>query len=236
MKSLRLLAFLGACLALLPVSAFGQDGTTTGTAAPAPTTPTQTTTTQSSSQPAESAKLPSFTSPKLTMQATNTGQGAANKIPSNSNIIVGWYGNPMSFGDPTKWSKGPPSAPTGSFATPLYVQTTSTTNTATTQQTTKATGFSTYGTVRAPVYMTKLSDDVPVVTHQASDLSNTIRAAIENSSFLESKNNIEIIVNGGIVELRGRVATERERRIVGGLAGTTPGFRNVVNQLIVQAK
>ncbi len=172
------------------------------------------------------------------IQAIQGSAGSATSIPSNSNPFGSTYVDPLSLGQPSKYTDqvGSPAKYTGTFGTGIYTTTKTTTTTGKASSSTSATGFSTFGTPRAPVYMTALADDFPRVVHTPQKLQGDLQATIARSSFINNKQNIQIIVNGNTVELHGQVSTERERRLVQGMVSMTPGVREVVNQLVVAGK
>ncbi|MSU77561.1 MAG: BON domain-containing protein [Gemmataceae bacterium] len=171
-------------------------------------------------------------------QAITGSAGSATTIPSSSNPFNLTYVDPLSLGLPSKYSKqiGSPAKITGTFGKGIW--TTTTTNVGTGKATTSTTtaGFSTYGTPRAPVYMTALSEDFPRVVHVPQKLQGELRATIDRSSFIKNKEGIQVVVNGNIVELHGQVANDRERRLIEGMMSMTPGVRQVNNQLVVSGK
>ena len=57
---------------------------------------------------------------------------------------------------------------------------------------------------------------------------------IARSSSLASARSIQVLVDGGVVLLRGRVNDERERRLAENLVWLTPGVGEVRNELQVR--
>ncbi len=178
----------------------------------------------------------------ITSEATQaiTGSAAsATTIPSSSNPFSLTYVDPLSLGLPSKYLNqvGTPAKVTGTFGKGIWTTTTTTVGTGkTTLANTTVNGFSTYGTPRAPLYMTALSEDMPRVVHAPQKLQGDLRATIDRSSYIKNKDGIQVVVNGSTVELHGQVATDRERRLVEGMMSMTPGVRQVVNQLVVAGK
>jgi len=69
-------------------------------------------------------------------------------------------------------------------------------------------------------------------------LQAELRGVLENVSAISSAN-IQVVVAGPTVILRGRVADENERRLAEGLVRLTPGVHEVRNELrlpVVQSK
>ncbi|MBI2807346.1 MAG: BON domain-containing protein [Planctomycetes bacterium] len=180
----------------------------------------------------------------LDLSAINSGKGSATSVPSNSNPFVSSYVDYLSVGMPSKFttSVGSTRTQTGTFGQGIYTTTTTTTRggagaKGTTTTTTQGTGFNTVGQPRGPVYSTFLGDDVPRIVHKSSDLYANAKAAIERSSFLQGKKNIQVTAQGTVIILTGSVGSAREKRIVEGLVRTLPGVADVQNVLqVVQAK
>jgi hypothetical protein len=249
MKSKRLIALaFGTCLffagspcfvlAQTPIGTTGTTSGTTGTTGSSSTSSSQggvgTTSTSSSS-------TTSTTSPGIVqtqVQSRTSGTGSATTNPSNSNPFVATYGDYMSLGQPSKYANsfGPLAKPTVTFGKGIYTTTaTTTTNTPTT--TTQANGFTTTGIVRNPQYTTVLSEELPPVIHKSDAILADVRSVIDRSTFVTNKNAIQVNVTGNIIELRGAVGTEKERRMVEGMVRMSPGVYDVQNKLtIVQSK
>lgn len=160
--------------------------------------------------------------------------GTAVVIPTTSNPFVSTYANPYAAGlsgASTVFSYKPTPPAYKPFGQPIW-STTTTTASASTGTNGQATGFSTIGMIKAPSYVTVLSDDIPFVQHHAGQLQTQIQAALERSSFLKEKN-VTVQVDGDTVILLGTAASERERRLIEGMVRLTPGVRNVDNQLDV---
>lgn len=100
---------------------------------------------------------------------------------------------------------------------------------------TGATGFNTYGTYRAPAYVTTLDESIPIVAHAPADVGRRVHGILLNSSGLKKVRNLDVVVDSGAVVLRGEVGTARERRLVEGMVRLTPGVRDVRNELTVAA-
>jgi osmotically-inducible protein OsmY len=66
-------------------------------------------------------------------------------------------------------------------------------------------------------------------------LAAAVRRAIENDKSLStSAHNIKLVANGGVVTLRGPVASDEEKQKVAQIAGSVDGVKNVDNNLDVQ--
>jgi len=172
-------------------------------------------------------------------QSTSSGTGSATGVPSTSNIIVQWYGDPFSMGLPTKYATGNPGKPTATFGKGNYSATTATSaaggGAATTTQ---ANGFNTYGTIRNPQYVTSLPEDFPTVVHQDKTVCGRVKDLLDRTSRITRANGvrIEVFCVGGVIELRGTVASEKERLVAEGMARMTPGVREVRNDLALLPK
>ncbi len=90
-------------------------------------------------------------------------------------------------------------------------------------------GASSIGVRRAPAYTTTLGFDF---TPRTPDLVRTdLQAVLARSSRLPSSQNIQVVMDGNEVVLRGKVATAGERRLAEGLVRLTPGVRSVRNEI-----
>jgi len=119
------------------------------------------------------------------------------------------------------------------FGKSLYVTaTTGTTGGATSNsQNVNIGGFSSIGMSKAPPYRTVLGSGVPFARPASADLQRVILDHFAASP-LREKNGILMKVDGSTVYLKGQVADDSERRIVEGFVRTTPGVRDVVNELV----
>jgi hypothetical protein len=162
--------------------------------------------------------------------------GSATTMPSSSNPFALTYVSPYSLGLPTNYSTlfgaqnviNQSGGPKGSYTYLYTAPSTATTSTSTTATT--ANGFTTYGTVRSPVYATVLSDNIPVPVHTTSEIRTKVQSIIERSSMLKNKGNIQVTMDGNTVVLSGQVPA-REIQLVEGMVRLTPGVSEVRNQL-----
>lgn len=82
--------------------------------------------------------------------------------------------------------------------------------------------------------------DTTKPTDQSNDkadirLAAAVRRAIENDKSLStSAHNVKLIANGGVVTLRGPVASDEEKQKVAQIAGAVDGVKSVDNNLDVQ--
>ena len=82
--------------------------------------------------------------------------------------------------------------------------------------------------------------DTTKPTDQSNDkadirLAAAVRRAIENDKSLStSAHNVKLIANGGVVTLRGPVASDEEKQKVAQIAGAVNGVKSVDNNLDVQ--
>jgi hypothetical protein len=228
MKTRALSARLfGTCLfiALTPVVALAQPGGGTGgggttgggTGAGGSTTTTS----------AQGLKAPA-----ITLVSPSSGAGSATTIPSSTNPFVASYGDALSMGLPSKFLNGPVKD-TVTFGKGIY----STTTTATAASgastiTNPANGFTLNGIIRNPQYVTAVSSDIPMVVHNPAALQADVKSTIGRSSFVQSQATVQVnAANDGVIVLVGQVASEREFRLIEGMARTTPGVRDVLNEL-----
>lgn len=228
MKNRRLSARLfGTCLfiALTPVVGLAQGGAPAG-GAPAGGAPTSTTST--------SAQV--IKPPALTIVSPSSGTGSATSIPSSTNPFVSSYGEPLSMGQPSKFLSGPVKD-TVTFGKAIYTTTTATTSAgAASTITNPANGFTLNGVIRNPQYVTALSSDIPMVVHNTAALQSDVRSTIDRSSFVKSQATVQInVVSDGVVVLSGLVRSGREAELIEGMVRTTPGVRDVQNELKIVA-
>jgi hypothetical protein len=229
---------LGACLVVALCSQVVHAQMSSGGGAPTTTT-TPAGGGGGQSQTARSSTISSTQTTQI--MAVSSGSGSATSVPSNSNALTPWFGDPYSMGLASKYIKGPPTNPTVTFGKGNYTSTTQGATTqagggqATTTSTTAATNYGTQpGLVRNPQYVTVLTESVPPVVHQSGALFAEVRDVIDRSSRLQNKSAIQVNVNGDTVILSGQVASDRDRVLVESIVKMTPGVRNVDNQLQVK--
>src|SRR5262249_12249996 len=117
------------------------------------------------------------------------------------------------------------------FGKSLYITATTTTGSATTTTNVNQGGFSSIGMSKAPPYRTVLGSGVPLARPASPDLQRVLLDHFAAAP-LREKNGILMRVDGSTVYLKGQVADDSERRIVEGFVRTTPGVRDVVNELV----
>ncbi len=83
--------------------------------------------------------------------------------------------------------------------------------------------------LRGPAYAAVLGFTPPPIV--PSQLQANLQQVIARSSSLPSGRNIQVVMDGPTVVLRGGVASERERRMAESLVRLSPGVRNVRNEL-----
>jgi osmotically-inducible protein OsmY len=116
------------------------------------------------------------------------------------------------------------------FGQPLY-GTTTTTTVSTSATSTAGTGFNTFGLRKVQPYITSLSEDIPYVTHDSSQLRSDLQSVILRSSYLKNRQNIVVTVEQNKVVLRGSVPSQREKALAEAMVRLTPGVREVENLL-----
>jgi hypothetical protein len=169
------------------------------------------------------------------------GYSKTNQVgPQASDPFQTYYASPYGYGISTGTSSANATIPATSsvkFGQPLFGTTntpTTTTGLSGTLGTTTATGFSTIGMHRAPTYQTSSGETLPQAAPAvASPMQTEIRAVLARSSQLTAGSNIDVLVSGDTVTLRGRVPTDRDRRLAEMLVRFTPGVYNVRNDLQV---
>jgi hypothetical protein len=228
MKSQRLLSLaFGTCFFLAIAPSFssaqpggqggggGGGGTSSGGATPANTTVISTT--------------------SATIKTPTSGAGSATSTPSSSNPLVQTYGDPFSMGKPANYATtfGPPKADTVTFGKGIYSTTAGAVASSASTVTNPGNGFTENGIYRNPPYATVLSSDLPIVKHSASALHADVRSVLDRSSFIRNPATVQVSASEGIVLLTGQVTSDKERRLVEGMVRTTPGVRNVQNNLTI---
>lgn len=147
------------------------------------------------------------------------GVGAAGGRPGTtgfggSGVGFGGMGSGLSFGG---------MGSSGAYAASTYGRTTSTT-----------------GTQRAPAYASVLgfspsSGSGPGGTSAApSALQTSLQQMLTRSAGLQSSPNIQVVMEGATVVLRGSAADDHDRRLAEGLVRLTPGVHDVRNELQVR--
>jgi hypothetical protein len=165
--------------------------------------------------------------------------GASPNQPGSSGTIGRFYGNPIVAGlanatgsQATRFIRPYPA--TLSFGQPAYGNAILTGRTAGQQLTLSSTlpayGANTGGFPRTPQYVTEPVFDLPVRPSLESRRVE-LQSVIDRSSRLSSRGNIQVVTEGNVVVLRGRVSNERERRIAEAVLRLTPGVREVRNEL-----
>jgi hypothetical protein len=99
--------------------------------------------------------------------------------------------------------------------------------TTTNQQATQQSGFTTFGQLRNAVYTTSPGESLPIVQHNAADLHGRVRDAIERSTQLKFKGNIQVGLEGNTLVLAGTVGSERERVLAEAAVRITPGGNRI---------
>jgi BON domain len=167
--------------------------------------------------------------------STGSGGSGTNVVPQASDPFQTYYANPYKFGMSTTTGTGT-SRTSGQFGTPLYgnITTPKTTTGTTSGGTTASMSFNTVGMRRAPSFTTTLGF-APAAAPPPSAMQIALGTVYQGTSQLSPNSNIQVVVNGGIVVLRGRVANENERRVAEGMARLEPGVREVRNELIIAA-
>ena len=197
----------------------------------------------------------SLTTPAINAQ---TGAGTTPSSISASNSLGGYFNNPYYQGLPTN-TKGTP----GGFGAALYGATgggTATTNgtgntiNARSGNSAITTGGRTQGggqqaggqqgggnasnqsgiviaLPRQISYTATLSFKSPVAT--VSQMATDLRATLDRSTMLIDPRGVSLAMDGGVVVLSGRVASDDELRLVEGMVRLTPGVRDVRNELKV---
>jgi hypothetical protein len=148
-----------------------------------------------------------------------------------------YFGNPLSLGVPA--TTNTTATRTRTFGTVLYNVTAQTGLTSggglggtANLSTGRGMGASSYGTRRAPAYVTVLGDTVPQARADMLRVRADLQDVVARASRLPSRANIRVLTDGGTVVLRGNVVNDHERRLAESLVRLTPGVRAVRNELV----
>ena len=173
----------------------------------------------------------------ISTKGPTSGAGSTTSIPSNSNPFVQTYVDYLALGNPKNYATtsgaNPPKITTSTFGKPIYGNVATTASAGIGAATTTTTGFTSIGIIRSPSYITALSDEIPFVVHMAPTLQADARAIIDRCSSINNKENIQVVMEGTTIVLRGQVGTEKERRTAETQLRMTPGMREVRNELQV---
>ena len=164
-----------------------------------------------------------------------TGGRGTTTTPGSTSFLGAYYYNPYSFGMPTTNTTASNSTGTSqvAFGTALYRLTQTTTGTASvnTQNNNMANGLGVgFGIRRLPAYATTLKFAVPPPPpppQVRADLQNMIAQTTQ----LDSRDAVRIVMDGTAVVLQGRVVDDDERRLVENMVRLTPGVNDVRNEL-----
>jgi hypothetical protein len=184
---------------------------------------------------------------------TGTGSSTNQVVPQPSDLFQGYYVNPYRLGlattNSSMGSLNSSSSTTGSgtnrtssqggFGQPLYgtTKTPTTTTTGTTSSVSSAgsTGFNTVGTRRAPAYTTTLGFTFaqgPGPVASPGGMQIKLGDVLQRSTMLPGRD-LQVVIAGSTVILRGQVADDNQRRLAEGMIRLEPGVREVVNQIRV---
>lgn len=181
------------------------------------------------------------------------GASGATNIPSTSNPFSTYYSNPMYSGMPGTSLTGVQK--TGGFGKALYQA--SSTSSGGFSGTGRIGGFgggygnssqgpvggSSMGVSRGSAqYVTVLAfppTSQPVTTTVPPTTAvlqpaPALQAAVQRSTVLPSKDNIQVVSDGNAVVLRGTVADDHERQLAESMVRLQPGVRDVTNELVVR--
>ncbi|MBY0457480.1 MAG: BON domain-containing protein [Gemmataceae bacterium] len=178
-----------------------------------------------------------------TESAPNIGKpnGSQSSSTSASNFLSGFYGNPNFQGKSFTATNATP----GGFGQPLYGNATSGSG--------RNTGANAFGTglggrntglsssnqsgivVPLPVQLSYTAQmQFPTAPVPAAQLQADIRAVLANSSL--AGQNVQVLVTGNNVTLRGAVSDAGDARFAEGMIRTTPGVGTITNELTYPGK
>jgi hypothetical protein len=95
-------------------------------------------------------------------------------------------------------------------------------------------GGSSIGVRRAPQYLTTLGEGFAPRVAAPVELRLDLQQVVARATSLPSRDNIQVVMDGETVVLRGLVANARERRLAEGMVRLSPGVRYLRNELAVQ--
>jgi hypothetical protein len=146
-----------------------------------------------------------------------------------SDPFQSYYTNPYSLG------YGPTNG-RAIYGKPVYATYTTTSSTSTalsTQGTGGLISATSYPVRRTPAFITVLGPDFERKPRSAPALQTELQDLIDRSSLLRARGNIRVTVDGQVARLQGNVTDPRARRLAESLVRTTPGVREVQNQLVI---
>ena len=166
------------------------------------------------------------------------GTGTIANGISSSNMLYGYYSNPLTWGLLNSRGTGTVSAP---FGTALYSSLATQTNTTTRGGFGAGTATVTSGmnlpgpqstSRRMPTYAATVNFrfNRPTVEQRRTDL----QSVLARTSALTRPGGIEVTMDGPTVVLRGQVADDDERRLAENVLRLSPGVRGVRNELQVK--
>jgi hypothetical protein len=186
------------------------------------------------------------------MGAGNTGAGAIGRGGvtggsiyqgiSNTNPFAAYYANPFAAGLPSATGTTGGLGRTAVFGSPLYGTTSNSSNMIGGATGGTATisgganqgnypGSNSIGVRRAPAYSTTIAFDYS--PRATSLLQSDVQAVLARSSKIQSKDTIQVAVDGDALVLRGIAKDDHERRLTEAIVRLTPGVRNLRNELAV---
>ncbi|HVS39389.1 MAG TPA: BON domain-containing protein [Gemmataceae bacterium] len=171
---------------------------------------------------------------------TNTGRGGTTQIGSTS-FLGTTYGNPIAMGIGS--ATGTATTTNTTFGNPIYNLNSSTgrsgggsASVSTSGQQTSNAG---YNVRRLPGYATtiKIKDMPPPPTAGAvqGELQAMLNQTLAQSSDLDRRDSIQVVMDGPTVVLKGRVADDDERVLVDNMVKLTQGVGQVRNELTTMA-
>jgi osmotically-inducible protein OsmY len=176
--------------------------------------------------------------------AGTTGRAGANQTngPTQANPFQSTYAYPQQAGmSSTTTGRGGSS---GSFGQQLYYANVSggsnnNSMTATTANTVKVpSNYNSFGTKRDLPYQTVMGSTVGGAKAQfrpnTAQLQGTLQNSVTQSQRMSANRNVRVSIDGGVVVLQGYVDNPRDSRIAEGLMRSTPGVRDVRNELQVR--
>jgi len=169
------------------------------------------------------------------MSGTNGGRSGGTTQVGSTSFLGSSYANPIAMG----LSSGSGTTTTNTaFGTALYNLNTNTNRSGTATVSSSSQNSQSgagYNIRRLPAYATTLKirdlPPPPTATQVQSDLQAMLAQTLTQSSDLDRRDSVRVVIDGQAVVLRGQVADDDERRLVENMVKLTPGVNQVRNEL-----
>jgi hypothetical protein len=170
----------------------------------------------------------------------NGGRGGATTQIGGTSFLGSYYSNPLAMG--LSGTTGTTGTTTTTFGNPLYnlSNTGARTGTASVSSGGQSGQYGAgYNIRRLPAYAAtiKIKDlpPQPTATQVQGDLQAMLNQTLTQSSDLDRRDAVQVVMDGPAVVLRGRVADDDESRLVENMVKLTPGVYQVRNELTMMS-